>query len=85
MFELGKDASIEHQNIVTYIEEHLIADVNLIGSNFYKTTIKKPFIKKFESFEDLKTALQKESLKNKFMLIKGSRGMALERVLDLLL
>jgi UDP-N-acetylmuramoyl-tripeptide--D-alanyl-D-alanine ligase len=83
MFELGKEASIEHQNIVNYIEEHLIADVNLIGSNFYKTKVKKPFIKKFETFEDLKNVLEKESLKNTFMLIKGSRGMALERILEL--
>jgi UDP-N-acetylmuramoyl-tripeptide--D-alanyl-D-alanine ligase len=84
MFELGKDASIEHQNIVNYIEEHLIARVNLIGSNFYKTIVKKPYIKKFETFEDLKFELKTTEINNATILIKGSRGMALERVLELL-
>jgi len=84
MFELGNDADTEHQNIVDYIEEHFTADVNLIGSNFHKTKTKKPFIKKFETFEDLKSNVKPEELNNSFILIKGSRGMALERVLELL-
>lgn len=84
MFELGKDAPTEHQNIVNYIEEHLISQVNLIGSNFYKTVTKKPFIKKFETFEDLKSNLKNLQINNASILIKGSRGMALERILELL-
>jgi UDP-N-acetylmuramoyl-tripeptide--D-alanyl-D-alanine ligase len=84
MFELGHDASIEHQNIVNYIEKHLAAQVNLIGRNFHKTIVKKPFIKKFETFEGLKSYLMTSELNHAFILIKGSRGMALERVLELL-
>jgi UDP-N-acetylmuramoyl-tripeptide--D-alanyl-D-alanine ligase len=84
MFELGNDTSIEHQNIVNYIEEHINGNVNLIGKNFYKTIVKKPYIKKFETFEDLKSHLKTIKLDNAFILIKGSRGMALERVLELL-
>ncbi|HEX9825872.1 MAG TPA: UDP-N-acetylmuramoyl-tripeptide--D-alanyl-D-alanine ligase [Flavobacteriaceae bacterium] len=84
MFELGHDASIEHQNIVNYIEKHLTAQVNLIGRNFHKTIVKKPFIKKFETFEDLKSNLKKTEHNQAYILIKGSRGMALERVLELL-
>jgi UDP-N-acetylmuramoyl-tripeptide--D-alanyl-D-alanine ligase len=84
MFELGNDTSIEHQNIVNYIEEHIIGNVNLFGKNFYKTIVKKPYIKKFETFEDLKSHLKTIKLDNAFILIKGSRGMALERVLELL-
>jgi len=84
MFELGKDASIEHQNIVNYIEKNINADVNLIGSNFYKTKVTKPFIKKFETFENLKSNANLNELKDSFILIKGSRGMALEHVLELL-
>ncbi|MGM5470481.1 UDP-N-acetylmuramoyl-tripeptide--D-alanyl-D-alanine ligase [Flavobacteriaceae bacterium LMO-SS05] len=84
MFELGKEASVEHQNIVNYIEERLSAQVNLIGSNFFNTEIKKPYIKKFKTFDDLKSNLKTYKLNHAFILIKGSRGMALERVLELL-
>jgi len=84
MFELGKDASIEHQNIVNYIEEHFVGRVNLIGSNFYKTKITKSFIKKFETFEDLKSHLKTTEINHSQILLKGSRGMAMERVLELL-
>ncbi|RIA10570.1 UDP-N-acetylmuramoyl-tripeptide--D-alanyl-D-alanine ligase [Flavobacteriaceae bacterium MAR_2010_72] len=84
MFELGKDAAIEHQNIVNYIEEHITADVNLVGSNFFKTKTTKPFVKKFETFETLKEHLINQKFEDKLILIKGSRGMALERVLEIL-
>ena len=57
---------------------------SLIGKNFYKTTVKNENIQKFESFEDLKSNLKNRPIKNSFILIKGSRGMAVERILDIL-
>jgi UDP-N-acetylmuramoyl-tripeptide--D-alanyl-D-alanine ligase len=56
----------------------------LVGSNFFKTKTKASHIILLESFEDLKEHLKKHKPSNTFMLIKGSRGMALERVLELL-
>lgn len=84
MFELGKDAKIEHQHIVDYLIKHQIGDTYLIGSNFYNTTSNTSQIIKYETFEALKNILNKSELNDKFILIKGSRGMALERILDLL-
>ncbi len=84
MFELGATAEFEHQQIVNFIQDNTLGETFLIGQNFFKTNTDDSHIHKFERFEDLKNHLQKHPLTNKFMLVKGSRGMALERVLELL-
>jgi UDP-N-acetylmuramoyl-tripeptide--D-alanyl-D-alanine ligase len=84
MFELGTTAEIEHQHIVNYLQDNIFGETYLIGKNFFKTKTNGSMIQKFETFDDLKDQLQVHPMENKFMLIKGSRGMALERILDLL-
>lgn len=83
MFELGKDASIEHQAIVNYVEANFITNIFLVGENFFKTETKKT-THKYSKFEDLKFIISNLELNEATILIKGSRGMALERILDLL-
>ena len=83
MFELGTEAEKEHQNIVDFVERNFKNNVYLIGKNFYKTNTKQS-THKFSSFEDLKPELNNIYLENATVLIKGSRGMALERILDLI-
>ena len=84
MFELGKHSEIEHQNIVDTLEILKFQQAYLVGSNFYETKSKSKRIKILESFEDLKILLSKKSIKNSSILIKGSRGMKMERILELL-
>ncbi|CAM3310051.1 UDP-N-acetylmuramoyl-tripeptide--D-alanyl-D-alanine ligase [Aequorivita lipolytica] len=84
MLELGKEAETEHQNIVDFLIENSFGNVFLVGSNFFKTVTKDSHIMKFETFDDLIQTLESNSPKNATILIKASRGMALERVLDLL-
>lgn len=82
MFELGKDAEKEHQNIVDFLAENPFGTVYLVGSNFFKTSNTASHIKQFETFEELKRKLESNTPKNATILIKASRGMALERILD---
>ena len=84
MFELGHDAEKEHQAITKYAEQLPIDELFLVGENFYKTKIKSNKIKRFNTFDDLKKILKTQTIINCSILIKGSRGMALERVLELL-
>ena len=84
MFELGPDAEKEHQNIVSYLENNYKGTCYLVGENFNKTTVNFSTIYKFKTFEELKTSLVKTMITNQYILIKGSRGMALERVLKYL-
>lgn len=84
MFELGNSAESEHQFITDFLTKHNFARVYLVGENFSKTKTSVPYITKHKTFEELKEALQKKPLPKSSILIKGSRGMALERVLNLL-
>lgn len=84
MFELGNEAEAEHQNIVTFLEQHQIGKTYLIGSNFLKTNSQDENIKRLESFEELEKEIKHNIPKDSYMLIKASRGMALERILDLI-
>ncbi len=85
MFELGDDAAKEHQNISEFIENTKVNEIYLIGSNFYATQNENPRVKKYKSFEELKNNWPLTlKTKNNVLLIKGSRGMQLERILDLI-
>ena len=81
MFELGDSAKLEHQHIVDYVESHFEDNIYLAGENFYNTKTGSKS-KKFRDFEALKLAVEGLKFKDTSILIKGSRGMALERLLE---
>ncbi|TDT38742.1 UDP-N-acetylmuramoyl-tripeptide--D-alanyl-D-alanine ligase [Maribacter spongiicola] len=82
MFELGESAKEEHQNISDLATGLNFEELILVGENFYLTD---SIAIKLKNFEELKSHLTKNPLHPKSsILIKGSRGMALERVLDLI-
>ena len=81
MFELGKEANKEHAFIADYCYRLNLNKVYLIGENFTKVKIDIP---QFKSFECFKHDVDLSSIKKTTILIKGSRGMALERVLEML-
>ena len=84
MFELGRDAATEHQNIVDFLSTNIFGKVFLVGENFFKTKVEASHIKQFQSFEELKKQIQNPPPKDALILIKASRGMAMERILDVL-
>ena len=84
MFELGETAQEEHQDIVDYLSNTNIDEVHLIGSYFSKTKFQAKNIYQYTSFEALKKAFKNTIPKDTTVLIKASRGMALERIVTLL-
>ncbi len=84
MFELGKDAESEHQNITDLLEQTLLGKIYLVGENFYKAKVEASHIRQFKSYSDFSDFLKVHIPENSYILIKGSRGMALERVLEII-
>ncbi|MDP3359173.1 MAG: UDP-N-acetylmuramoyl-tripeptide--D-alanyl-D-alanine ligase [Lutibacter sp.] len=82
MFELGKDSMAEHEKIANLVASYHFSKVFLIGKAFSATGAKNAFVS--ESFESFKNSINYSNINNATILIKGSRGMALERLLDLL-
>lgn len=82
MFELGNESVREHQLIVSKLEKQANFNCYFIGKLFYATYIKNERLFFFETFEDFSKFISKNAIENSFLLIKGSRGMALERTLE---
>ncbi len=81
MFELGNDSEKEHQYIAKLATSYNFQNVYLIGKAFSTTRVKNAFI--YDSFEAFKASNKHLKINDSTILIKGSRGMALERILDL--
>lgn len=83
MMELGKFAETEHQKIIDLLKEQRADNVFLIGPTFAKASSPKTF-KNFESTKAFLAYLKDNPLRQHCILIKGSRAMQLEKVIEVL-
>lgn len=83
MFELGDQTLAEHQRIVDELSKQKGVDIILVGTAYGATKFPEQFLH-FANTERLLQYLEEQKIENKLILIKGSRGMALERCLPLL-
>ena len=81
MFELGKNSLQEHQTIADLAFKLNFDAVYFVGENFYQIKAKSH---QFKTFDDLKNFLITNPPKEQTILIKGSRGMSLERLLEVI-
>jgi UDP-N-acetylmuramoyl-tripeptide--D-alanyl-D-alanine ligase len=84
MYELGNESLAEHQGIVDYLTDKASFDCYFVGKDFYANAVEKANYHFFSSFEAFAAVLSSSTFSQATLLIKGSRGMALERVLDYL-
>lgn len=84
MFELGEESLDEHKKIIELLENETEITTFFIGKFFFSNKITKNNLTFFEDFEAFKIYLSTNKPSNSLLLIKGSRGMALEKTLELL-
>lgn len=84
MFELGTESFNEHKEFIESLTKEIEIQFYFVGQEFYKAKIEQSNFYFFATFEDLKEAISELKFDNNYVLIKGSRGMALERIVDLL-
>ncbi len=82
MFELGEESLAEHQSIVNFLKMNESVACYFIGNDFYSNKVEQTNFNFYKDFDSFVAFLQVSKFKNNAILIKGSRGMALERVLE---
>ena len=79
MAEMGNESLAEHASVVDVINGYKWKDVVLVGGDFNK--VKHPYTY-FNSTTEAKEWLQQQHLENSLILVKGSRSMQMEKVLE---
>ena len=79
MLELGNISQIEHQKTVDYLNKHALT-AYLVGPEFKKTNTNSAI---FSTTEELISYLNSHSISDSLILLKGSRGIQLEKVLEM--
>ena len=81
MLELGEYSAQEHQKVVDLINSDACEKVILVGANFMQTQTPDSYLK-LNKVDDLEPWFKNNPLNNKFILVKGSRGIQLEKLLN---
>lgn len=80
MFELGQESKKEHIKIINLCLSHGFSNVMLVGEEF--STVNKTSYKSYRTTKELFENLNVVQIKDAFVLIKGSRGMKLEQLVN---
>ncbi len=83
MLELGEQSNAEHQRIVDQILNIKKDSVILVGQHFIHTILQEPALR-FTTSDDASAFIREQKFKDSVILIKGSRGSKMEKVLDAL-
>ena len=84
MHELGKITGTAHQKIINQLESTDINSILIVGEHFFKTQSNDPRVRAFKTLDETKDYLIQNPFEDTEILIKGSRGMTMEKLLDYL-
>ena len=81
MFELGLYTKEEHLKLIKQLEKINIKTY-FVGKEFYKLKKQSNMFSFFKTKKDVTTKISKNRIREKNILIKGSRGLKMETILD---
>jgi UDP-N-acetylmuramoyl-tripeptide--D-alanyl-D-alanine ligase len=84
MLELGKYAADEHRKILEQLTTMNLHKVFLVGPEFLNWKEKFPTFAFFASTSNAILELQTQQISNSLLLLKGSRGIGVDRIKDIL-
>ncbi|MBZ9788436.1 UDP-N-acetylmuramoyl-tripeptide--D-alanyl-D-alanine ligase [Psychroflexus sp. CAK57W] len=85
MFEVGDEASKEHAHILDICQQLKFETIWVCGEQFQEASSEFTNVAGFKTTKDLKDYLKENNSQlTSYILIKGSRGMQLESILDVL-
>ncbi len=79
MLELGEDSKLEHQIIIDFATTLGFDEIITVGEQFRKVNSE---FKSYQNSAELSNYLKSNKIISKNILLKGSRGIALEQILD---
>ncbi len=82
MLELGTYSDVEHNNILKLADTLPIEQIITVGAEFGKVTYSSDRIKHFQDVDGLKEWFSKQSFVDTYFLLKGSRGIRLEKLVN---
>ncbi len=83
MFELGESSQEQHQKIIELIDNSNINSI-VIGNAYWQTQTSSSKIIKYQNIDQFINSNTIQKIDDSFILLKGSRGMQLERLIDFL-
>lgn len=81
MLELGPAAPAEHQKVVDLIRENYHDEVILVGKHFMETEAPASYLR-YMNIDEMKEKFDYTLLHHRTILIKGSRGIKLEKLVE---
>lgn len=82
MKELGNVSDEEHEKMVRFLKNQPYADVFLVGTVFRKWVKPDESFRLFDSVDELVAFLKDNPVSNRYVLLKGSHSVHLEKAID---
>jgi UDP-N-acetylmuramoyl-tripeptide--D-alanyl-D-alanine ligase len=83
MLELGNESELEHEKIIGLLQDYSFDKTILVGNIFHSLKVPEKFLR-YRDVNELKSWLENSNIVNSNVLIKGSRGIQLEKIVEFL-